>query len=289
MRRLPPLPALIAFEAAARLGSFLRAGEELSITPSAVSHRIKALERWLGSSLFLRRPRAIALTPEGAGYLADVSRALQSIEQASQRLAADSGTPLRVSVAPALGAKWLAPQLPSFQAAHPQIELRLSTATSLEPVVRGEADLAIRYGRPPWPGLASRKLREETLVTVCRPGFAVNGRALATPDDLRHAALLRHPLLDWAGWFAAAGIDDPPTARGAQFDDAMMMLEAAAAGAGVALIAASLAAPYLAAGTLLEPFGIRSPGKAYYAVASRENLQWPEVQLLVRWLQDCAR
>jgi len=289
MRRLPPLHSLLAFEAAARLGSFLRAGEELNITPSAVSHRIKALEHWLGTSLFIRRPRSIALTTAGAGYLVDVARALQSIERASQRLAARAGTPVRISVAPALGAKWLAPQLPSFQADHPEIELRLSTATTLDPVARGETDLAIRYGRPPWPGLASRKLREEILSAVCRPGLVADGRALRTPADLRHVPLLRHPLLDWAGWFAAAGIDDPPEPRGALFDDAVMMLEAAAAGAGVALIVASLAAPYFAAGTLVEPFQVRAPGKAYYAVASRDNLERPEVQLLVRWLQVRAR
>ncbi|MCB1955530.1 MAG: LysR family transcriptional regulator [Rhodocyclaceae bacterium] len=289
MRRLPPLHSLIAFEAAGRLGSFLRAADELRLTPSAISHRIKALEGWLGCSLFVRRPRSIALTADGQRYLEAVRRSLDRIDEATRALGSRPGATVRVSVAPALGAKWLAPQLPAFRDEQPAIDLQLSTATSLEPVSRGEADLGIRYGRPPWPGLAARKLRDEVLVVVCSPAYRASGRPLAALEDLRLAALLRHPLLDWDHWFAAAGIDMPPNPTGPLFDDAMMMLEAAAAGTGAALMVASLAAPYLAAGALVEPFGIRAPGMAYYAIASRENFERPEVRALVRWLQAHAR
>ncbi|MCB1887326.1 MAG: transcriptional regulator GcvA [Rhodocyclaceae bacterium] len=289
MRRLPPLPALIAFEAAGRLGSFLRAAEELHLTPSAISHRIKALEAWLETSLFVRRPRSVTLTDEGRRYLDAVRHAFDRIDTATRELGNLSRATLRISVAPALGAKWLAPQLPRFRAAQPGIDLQLSTATSLEPVSRGEADVGIRYGRPPWPGLTARKLREEALVVVCSPDYRCRGAALATPEDLRHATLLRHPLLDWTRWFIAAGVGDPPAASGPLFDDAMMLLEAAAAGTGAALILGSLALPYLAAGTLVEPFGIRASDMAYYAIASRDNLERPEVRALVRWLQAQAR
>lgn len=289
MRRLPPLHSLIAFEAAGRLGSFLRAADELHLTPSAISHRIKALEGWLGASLFVRRPRSIALTVDGQHYLDAVRRSLDKIDEATRVLGSRPAATVRISVAPALGAKWLAPQLPAFQADQPGIALQLSTASSLEPVSRGEADLAIRYGRPPWPGLAARKLRDEILVVVCSPDYRCAGRPLGSVDDLDDAVLLRHPLLDWRRWFEAAGVSEPPVATGPLFDDAMMMLEAAAAGTGAALMVASLAAPYLAAGTLVEPIGIRAPDMAYYAIASRENFERPEVRALVRWLQAHAR
>ncbi|MCB1918081.1 MAG: LysR family transcriptional regulator [Rhodocyclaceae bacterium] len=288
MRRLPPFAPLLAFETAARLGSFLGAAEELHVTPSAISHRIKALEHWLGMPLFVRHPRHIALTAEGMRYLAEVRAALDRLEQASCAVGAVPRPAVRISVAPALGAKWLAPQLHAFRDEQPAIELRLSTATSLEPVSRGEADIGIRYGRPPWPGLASRKLRDETLVVVCSPSL-IDGDGPVDPSVLNRLPLLRHPLLDWRDWFDTAGLRPAPNADGPSFDDAMMLLEAAVGGAGAALIVASLATTYLAAGTLIEPFPVRAPGKAYYAIASRDNLARPEVQLLIRWLQARAR
>ena len=288
MRRLPPLASLLAFEAAARLGSFLGAADELHLTPSAISHRVKSLEQWLGVRLFVRQTRRIALTAEGQAYVADVRAALDRLEQASARAGRPRRQALRISVAPALGAKWLAPQLHGFRKEQPGIELRLSSATGLDPVIRGDADVGIRYGRAPWPGLACRKLRDETLVVVCSPALLIADRRSAA-DWLAELPLLRHPLLDWHGWFEAAAIRPPPVPDGPAFDDAMLMLEAAAGGAGAALIVASLAESYLAAGTLIEPFPGRAPGKAYYAIASRDNLARAEVQLLVRWLQARAR
>lgn len=289
MRRLPPLHTLVAFEAAARLGSFLRAAEELCITPSAVSHRIRTLEDWLDRRLFVRRTRSIALSADGARYLAEIQHGLTVIEAAGQQLRHHRSARLHVSVAPALGAKWLAAQLPAFRTEHPDIDLTLSTSTSIAPLIGGEADVGVRYGRPPWPGLVSRKLRDEQLLVVCSPGYRVAARRLNAPADLVGATLLRHPLLDWRAWFGAAGLAEPPPDDGPLFDDAMMMLEAAVSGAGVALMVALLAAPYLAAGTLVEPFALRVPDKAFYAIATRDNLERPEVRLFVRWLQARVR
>src|SRR5580698_3630273 len=146
MLRLPPLHDLVAFEAAARLASFLKASEELHLTQSAVSHRIKSLEEFLGVPLFIRINRNIALTMHGERYLADVRDTLNRLEQATPKLTGGARATLRISAAPALGAKWLVGKLASFQRAHPEIDLAVSTSYEIELIKRGEADLGIRYG-----------------------------------------------------------------------------------------------------------------------------------------------
>ena len=144
--RLPSLHELAAFEAAARLASFLKAAEELHVTQSAVSHRIKSLEEFLGVPLFIRINRNIALTSFGERYLADVRDALTQLDTATARLKGDSRARLRISAAPALGAKWLVGRLAGFQRAHPEIELAVSSSYDLELIRRGEVDIGIRYG-----------------------------------------------------------------------------------------------------------------------------------------------
>lgn len=286
MIRLPPLPALVAFEAAARSGSFLAAAEELHLTPSAISHRIRALEDWLGLPLFERHNRLVTLTTAGADYLAEVRAALRRLETASTRLRRVETRPLRLSVAPAIGAKWLVGQLADYPQEDPRIDFVLSTSTSLAPLTAGEADVGLRYGDPPWPGLEAYELRRETVFPVCSPALAAR---LAQPADLDGQRLLRHPLLAWSPWFAAAGLVRPEPAEGALFEDSMMMLEAAAAGAGIALTVSLLAKPYLGAGTLVKPFDIEVADKGFYAVVSPAAQTLPWVRHFVRWLQARAR
>lgn len=286
MLTLPPPHTLIAFEAAARHGSFLRAGEELCITPSAVSHRIKALEDWLGQALFVRINRRVALTRAGEAYLAEIQPALQRVDAASRQLRRHAGHTLRISVAPAFGAKWLVGRLASYQQTHPALEFTLSASTRLDPMLDGSADLGLRYGRPPWPGLSAFKLSDETVAPLCTPALAAT---LKTPADLARTRLLRHPLLRWQPWFAAAGLDWPEPDSGAEFDDAMMMLEAAAAGTGVALSVGLLARSYLAAGTLVAPFDLAVPGQGFYAVLPPAAASQAWIRDFVRWLQQQVR
>ncbi|MEZ5627734.1 MAG: LysR substrate-binding domain-containing protein [Rhodocyclaceae bacterium] len=286
MLTLPPPHTLIAFEAAARHGSFLRAGEELCITASAVSHRIKALEDWLGQALFARINRRIELTRAGEAYLAEIQPALQRVDTASRQLRRHAGHTLRISVAPAFGAKWLVGRLAGYQQTHPALEFTLSASTRLDPMLDGSADLGLRYGRPPWPGLTAFKLSDETVAPLCTPALAAT---LKTPSDLARARLLRHPLLHWQPWFAAAGLDWPEPDSGAEFDDAMMMLEAAAAGTGVALSVGLLARSYLAAGTLVAPFDIAVAGQGFYAVLPPAAAGQAWIRDFVRWLQHEVR
>lgn len=286
MHDLPPLHTLPAFEAAARLGSFLAAAEALHLTPSAISHRIRQLEAHLGQALFERRHRAVVLTAAGRHYLAVVRDALLRLDEASGGLRAPRRERLRISAAPALGSKWLVGRVAAYQELHLDLEFTLATATGLAPLLNGEADLGLRYGEEEWPGLLAWKLFEERVFPVCSPALASR---LQTPADLDRVRLLRHPLLSWQRWFAAAGLAHPEPASGPFYDDALLMLEAAVAGHGVALMAATLAAGDLAAGRLLRPFAQDCPDRSFYIVAPPAVQEKPAIIEFIRWLQRSAR
>lgn len=286
MRDLPPLHTLPAFEAAARLGSFLAAATALHLTPSAISHRIKQLEEHLGQPLFERRHRAVVLTAAGRRYLAVVREALLRLDEASAVLRAPRRERLRISAAPALGSKWLVARVAEYQQDHPDLEFTLGTATGLGPLLNGEADIGLRYGEEEWPGLLAWKLFEERVFPVCSPTLAAN---LQTPTDLDGVRLLRHPLLSWSRWFAAAGLRRPEPASGPTYEDALLMLEAAVAGHGVALMAATLAQPYLDEGRLVRPFAEDCPDRSFYIVAPPAVQEKPAIMDFIRWLLRCTR
>ena len=286
MHDLPPLHTLPAFEAAARLGSFLAAAEALHLTPSAISHRIKQLEEHLGQPLFERRHRAVVLTAAGRRYLAVVREALLRLDEASAVLRAPRRERLRISAAPALGSKWLVARVAEYQQGHPDLEFTLGTATGLGPLLNGEADIGLRYGEEDWPGLLAWKLFEERVFPVCSPTLAAN---LQTPTDLDGVRLLRHPLLSWSRWFAAAGLRRPEPASGPTYEDALLMLEAAVAGHGVALMAATLAQPYLDEGRLVRPFAEDCPDRSFYIVAPPAVQEKPAIMDFIRWLLRCTR
>lgn len=286
MHDLPPLHTLPAFEAVARLGSFLAAAEALYLTPSAISHRIKQLEEHLGQPLFERRHRAVVLTAAGRRYLAVVREALLRLDEASAVLRAPRRERLRISAAPALGSKWLVARVAEYQQDHPDLEFTLGTATGLGPLLNGEADIGLRYGEEEWPGLLAWKLFEERVFPVCSPTLAAN---LQTPTDLDGVRLLRHPLLSWSRWFAAAGLRRPEPASGPTYEDALLMLEAAVAGHGVALMAATLAQPYLDEGRLVRPFAEDCPDRSFYIVAPPAVQEKPAIMDFIRWLLRCTR
>lgn len=285
--RLPPLHDLIAFEAAARLASFLKASEELHLTQSAVSHRIKSLEEFLGVPLFIRINRNIALTSHGERYLADVRDTLARLEAATARLTGGARQTLRISVAPALGAKWLVGKLASFQRAHPEVDLAVSSSYDIDLLRRGEADLGIRYGSEDWGGLKALKLADETVFPVASPAYVESIGGLKQPADLRRATLLRHPLLFWQPWFEAAGLDWPEPISGPVYDDAMLMYEAAAAGHGVALTPKTLFDGHNPA--LMQPFPLELRDRAYYIVLAPEAAERPLTRLFTDWLLDAAQ
>lgn len=298
-RRLPPLTALRAFEAAARLMSFRQAAEELHVTPAAVSQQIKALEDFCGQALFHRSPLGLSLTSVGRA-------ALPLLTEGFDRLAAGGEilrpmTPSRlltVSVAPSFGAKWLLPRLGRFRAQHPEFDVRLDSNDRLANFKTDGVDLAIRYGGGGYAGLLSDRFLEETAFPVCAPALAAEHGPLAEPADLARHTLLHVDWLDggdmavtWYMWLRAAGVDNVDASRGPRFTADAMAVQAAIDGAGVALVSSAVVADDLAARRLVRPFPPTEHERTnfcYYLVRPPANDRDPKVQAFRDWLLEEA-
>ncbi len=283
-----PLLELMAFEAASRLGSFLRAADELHVTQSAVSHRVGNLERRLGVALFLRKGRGIELTEAGGEYLEGVRGALVSLWQSGERLRGDEHQVLRLAAAPSIGVVWMLPQLHRFVDGHPGLRLEVSTVAFPEDAAQSGWDLLVHYGAGSGEGGRRQPLFTDHLQVVCAPGLAEGFGGRLALDDLRRLPLLRHSLLDWAPWTAGAFGErlDAPCAM--FVDDAVTMLEAAAAGAGLALTTRMAARPYLEAGRLVLAHPHAHPDKEYYAELSEAGVLKPAAQAMLVWLERLA-
>jgi LysR family transcriptional regulator, glycine cleavage system transcriptional activator len=286
-RRLPPLSALRAFEAAARHLSFTRAAGELHVTQTAISHQIRALEDLLGVKLFRRLPRGLVLTEEAQRYLPAVRDAFDRIDAATEQLAAVSASgALTVSVLPSFGAKWLVPRLGRFRAAHPEIDLRISTSSHLVDFAREDVDIGIRMGRGNYPGLRVDRLFGEALMPVCAPALLEGSHPLRRPEDLGdHVLLHEDDYTGWQLWLELARVEGVDPRRGPIFTDGAIVVQAAAEGQGVALARRALAAGDLAAGRLVQPFEVSIPYElAYYLVCPEAVAERPKIQRFREWL-----
>src|SRR6202521_3005633 len=237
LRRLPPLNALKAFEAAARSESFTRAAEELCVTQGAVSHQVKALEASLGIKLFNRERQRLVITEAGREYLTVVRDALDRIAVGTDRLVQrQSSGVLTVSTSPDFAAKWLVYRLGRFAEAHPSIDLRISATLHHVDFAREDVDLAMRHGEGSWTGLDVARLSTEQLFAVCSPKLLAGRHRISKAADV-----LKFPLLhlddrkDWAKWLEAAGVTGADLAHGPVLNRASMVIDAAVDGQGIAL------------------------------------------------------
>jgi LysR family transcriptional regulator, glycine cleavage system transcriptional activator len=294
---LPPLSALRAFESAARLQSFSKAADELSVTPAAISHQIAALEADLGVSLFNRRNRAVELTASARVLLPGLSEAFSGIQDSVRRLRShnDTGT-LTVTASPSFAGKWLVQRLHRFQEQHPAIDVRISATDTLVDLTRSDFDIAVRYGTGRYPGLEVELLLKNEVFPACSPELLRSGPPLETPSDLRNHVLLhdqqtdRDPLApSWPMWLKAAGINDAQASHGLSFSANVLALEAAIAGHGVTLAYSTTAAADIAAGRLVRLFSLSLPDTfAYYVVAAPSALERPKVKAFWDWLRQEA-
>ncbi|MFZ2003785.1 MAG: transcriptional regulator GcvA [Stellaceae bacterium] len=294
---LPPLSALRAFEAAARLQSFSKAADELNVTPAAISHQIAALEADLGVSLFNRRNRAVELTASARVLLPGLSEGFSGILDSVRRLRShnDTGT-LTVTVSPSFAGKWLVQRLHRFQEQYPAIDVRISATDALVDLTRGDFDIAIRYGTGRYPGLAVELLMKNEVFPACSPALLRDGPPLETPADLRNHVLLhdqqtdRDPLApSWPMWLKAAGVNDAQASHGLSFSANVLALEAAIAGHGVTLAYSTTAAADIAAGRLVRLFSLSLPDTfAYYIAAEASALERPKVKAFRDWLRQEA-
>jgi LysR family transcriptional regulator, glycine cleavage system transcriptional activator len=291
-RRLPPLNALRAFEAAARHLNFSRAADELSVTPGAVSQQIQNLEDYVGASLFRRTPKGLLLTDAAQAALPALREAFDRLAEAASLLtAAVDGRRLTLTAAPSFAAKWLVPRLGRFEEAHPLVDVWLSADMDLVDFAAGEVDLAIRYGAGPYPGLEAIRLMHETVIPVMSPDLMA-ANPVNAPADLAGHVLLHDgspdaddSCPDWLMWLAARGVKGVDGNRGPRFNQSSLVIEAAVGGRGVALAKRTLAQDDLDAGRLVVPMPIAtSVDFAYYVVHPKAKGRLPQVKAFVSWI-----
>jgi len=294
LSRLPPLTSLRAFVVAARHLSFVRAAEELHVTPAAIGQQIRQLEAHLGCALFERNGRSLRLTDHGGAVLPGLTDGFERIIGAIAHLAsAQTGGPLTVSVTPSFAAKWLVPRLEKFNAAHPDIDVRLSASMGLVDFAVEDFDCSIRYGTGAYPGLIVERLLAEAVFPVCSPALLAGPQPLDRPEALKHHTLLHDDspdrdasCPDWRMWLRAAGIGEVAAAQGPRFNQSSLVLEAAIAGHGVGLAKAQLAEADLKAGRLVRPFGAAQRVEfAYYFVTPPSRSALPKVAAFRQWLR----
>jgi LysR family transcriptional regulator of beta-lactamase len=279
-----PLNALRAFEAAARHLNVTRAANELCVTQAAVSHHIKSLESLLGTALFHRLPRGLALTDEGAALAPSLKEAFDRLSAELDRLGDGRFTEtLTVGVVGTLAAGWLVPRLADFARLHPRIDLRIRTNNN-RPDLAGEGlDLAIQFGDGAWPWMTATPVLAAPMTALCAPNIA---ERLAQPADLGREVLFRSYRPDeWTRWFAAAGTRCP-TLRGPMFDASTTMAACACVGAGVALLPARMFERELAYGRLVCPFEIDIDLGQYWLLRPSARPEQPAMAAFRNWLID---
>lgn len=289
MRRLPPLSSLRAFEAAARHRSFKRAAEELGVTPTAISHQISTLEDHLRVRLFERRTRQIVLTAEAESLFPALRDGFDAFTQVIGRLTAARSRPkVTISATTAFTAKWLVPRVARFQQAHPDIDLQLHASDAVVDLNAKAADLAIRYGYGPYPGLIAEPLFADCFAPVVNPVLGVRTR-----NDLREATLIHFAWKrvdpvnpTWAAWFRAAGSEMPQSVSQLTFSDESHAIQAAVAGQGAALLSLALVADELAAGRLVQPFRPILQGMTYHLIEPGDRPLTPQTAAARDWLMS---
>ncbi len=291
---LPGLGLLRGFEATARHLSFTRAAAELGVTPAAVSHHVRELERLLQVSLLKRSSRSVKATPEGEILKAGVAEGLDAIRRAVQRITGERRHRLVISVTPSFAAKWLMPRLPRFLKDRPEADVRLDVNTRLVDFNRDDADLGLRFGLGRYEGLGVDRLFEETIFPVCSPALLAGPKPLRRPEDLSHHTLLHVDWQaqgatwpDWDMWLQAAHVVGVDATRGLHLSMTSLALQAAMDNQGVALGESTLVADDLAAGRLVRPFRVALPGPAgfcYHLVHPPGALERPLVKAFRDWV-----
>ena len=249
-----PLNGLRAFEAAARHLSFTKAAIELCVTPAALGHQVKALEERLGVPLFRRLPRGLALTDEGQALLPVLRESFDRMAALLDAFRGGKGREvLSVGAVGTFAVGWLLPRLERFEAAHPSVDLRLTTNNNRVDIAEEGLDFAIRYGDGAWHGTDAVRLFDAPLTPLCAPQTAAR---LSGPADLAGETLLRsYRVGEWTAWFEAAGVPQP-SLTGPVFDSAVLMVLAAIEGRGVALAPARMFEQPLREGRIVRPFEI---------------------------------
>ena len=277
-RRLPPLTALRAFEAAARRLSFARAAEELNVTPAAISHQVKALEEWLGVRLFYRHNAALRLTPSGASYLQAVSDGFDRLCRSTEDVTVgDAHNVLSIVVPPTVASRWLVPRLSRFRDRHPKIQLRVTIGAPPIDFSQYNLDVGVAFGGEATPNLQRCPWLTYDIIAVCSPALVREG-SLSSPEDLIRHSLLHDEALkiqdrvDWKAWLDLIGGVTFDTDRGIHFSQATHAYQMAVDGHGVTLAKDALIAIDLAEGRLIKLFNHSVPSDLAYDIVYPEAM-----------------
>ncbi|WP_374608774.1 LysR substrate-binding domain-containing protein [Diaphorobacter nitroreducens] len=284
LRRIPPIQCLLTFEALARLRSVTQTADELCVTPSAVSHRVKQLEQILGTRLFGRAD--FSLTTDGSAYLAHVREGLTALQRFPGTAVAPGKRRLKIAVTPTFARALLIPRLRQFTETYPEIDLALQVSIPLLDVVAEDADLVVRYGPGHYADMEHVEIARDVLTPLASPAFVREHGPFERPEDLEGLPLLRSPLEPWRSWFAAVSLAWAEPNEGSQFNDVGLMCDAAAAGMGVAPVRLKLAAPWLDQGTLVRLFDTDAPSPyAHYLCWRTGTMDRWECAAFADWLR----
>jgi LysR family glycine cleavage system transcriptional activator len=287
--KLPPVHLLAIFEAAARLESFKSAAEELFITPSAVSHQIKALEEYLGFELFQRKSRGVEINLAGRVYLQDIQKGLTTIEQGTKKVRHRFASPtLKISCFTTLASNVIIPQISHFQLAHPNIDIRIETGNQLVDLRYDDVDLAIRVGPGNWPNVIIEKIVDLEIAAVGCQSF-IDKHNIVTPDDINRVPLIDLTYWDdiWQHWASVMSVKLISNKRAIGFSDYNAAISAASQGVGLALAMFPLENIQEKRNIIVRPFGERFPfSQSLYAVYRKEESNRHDIHCFLKWLKS---
>jgi LysR family transcriptional regulator, glycine cleavage system transcriptional activator len=300
VRRLPPLGALRAFEAAARHLSFKEAAKELGLTPTAISHQIRLLEKYCGETLFHRRPRPLALSDAGARLYPAIRDGFDVFASALASLAGGAqAKPLRVTTTSAFASRWLVPRLSLWRDVHADVALSIIGVDRVVKLDVDEADIAIRYARSA-PHGASHEIFRDQFYPVCSPKLLAKGPTIRRAGDLAGYPLIHFDWFandptspNWKRWFEMASADDPRARQGCEialsFREELHAIEAALAGQGIALCSDVIVADDLASGSLVKALDLALPGYGFYPVYATSHPRHATIEVFVHWISTIGR
>ena len=293
LRQLPPLKALLAFDAGARLGSFTKAAKELHVTQTAISHQIRLLEDYYEQKLFDRTSRDLVLTDSGVRLRSVTTELFDRLDQISKELKprdeSEQG-PLRITLPPSLGSFWLAPRLGQFWAEH-SIDLHLIPAREILDFQLHKIDLGIRCGTGEWPGMEAEFLMPMDIVPVCSPDLLKQRPGLDETKDLSNYTLLHEINYDqWGEWLAARGLDNVDSSKGIVCQDSNMLYNLALNGQGIALVTLQVISEELASGRLICLFSeLDQSTSGYYLVHRKDVRLSPRAQIYRQFVLQQAK
>ena len=299
MRKLPPLRALHAFEAAARHHSFGAAATELGVTPTAISHQIRQLEETCGVKLFQRRPRPLLLTSAGARLYPALRNGFDALASAVALLAEDVQAPLRVTTPSAFASKWLVPHLPKWREENPTVPLEIIGTDAVLDVRAGAADVAIRYARKPPLDFVTHEVFRDVYVPVCSPRLLEHYGPIERAADLVRLPLIHYDWINrdpdaptWRQWLAVARSIDPdfsPLEKvNLSFREELHAIDAVVGGQGIAICSDVVVSNELRSGLLVKAHPLSLPGYGFYLVSMVHSPRAPVIEAFSTWMRSIS-